>query len=247
MEIRVSNLSKGYLKQPDVLKDVSFEIKDVKCVGIIGESGCGKSTMLRQLAGIEDPDNGEIVINGLSPIINKKVFQEKIGVVFQKHNLFPHLTVRKNITLILEKIKKIDKNSANKRVEEVLKELFIQGIAEKKPNEISGGQAQRASIARALSTNPELLFLDEPTGALDPILTDEVLKSVKALKKSGRDFIFVTHEMDFLREFADYVIFMKEGEICEQGSAEILQNPSTQELSEFLKIEKNDYKGMGKK
>ncbi len=237
MNIQIQNVFKSYPKTENVLDDVSIEIKNVFCVGIIGESGCGKSTLLRQLSGIESPDSGEIQIDGISPITQKNLFQSKIGVVFQQHNLFPHLSIHKNITLILEKILKQNKEQARSRADEVLKQLFIYGEKDKKPNEISGGQAQRASIARALSTNPKLIFLDEPTASLDPLLTSEVLKAVQQLKSVGINFIFVTHEISFLKDFADYVIFMKNGKICEHGEISRLQNPETKELQQFLQTE----------
>lgn len=233
MNIKIEHLVKHY-EEEKVLNQITLEIEQVSTIGIIGASGCGKSTLLRMLSGIENPDLGEILINHCSPITEKKRFQEQIGYVFQKHNLFPHLTVRENLLLILQKIKKIDKQTAHSKVEEVLQLLQIEGTADKKPNEISGGQAQRASIARALSTDPEILFLDEPTAALDPLLTKEVLNAVKLLKNQGREFIFVTHEMNFLEEFADYIIFMDQGEIVEHGDKSIFDNPKTEELKEFL-------------
>ncbi len=235
MDFIIKNVTKRYGTQI-VLDDVSIEVKGKSSVGIIGESGCGKSTLLRQLAGIEMPDTGEIVINGSSPILNNDEFKKHISVVFQKHNLFPHLTIKKNITLILNKIKKWDKNKADETAMNLLSRLQIEKEADKKPHEVSGGQAQRASIARALATDPQLMFLDEPTAALDPILTQEVLKAVVSLKNDGRDFIFITHEIAFLREFADYVIFLKEGKILEHGDRSCLENPKTAELTEFLKI-----------
>ncbi len=237
MKFQIKNLSITY-GDTLVLKDISLDIDGISTIGIIGESGCGKSTLLRQLAGIENPDSGEIVINGISPIHEKEKFQEKIGMVFQTHNLFPHFTIMENITFILHTIKKQSKKEANAKASELLQQLYIDGEANKKPREVSGGQAQRASIARALSTNPELIFLDEPTAALDPVLTDEVLKAVKDLKKDGRSFIFVTHEIAFLKEFADFVIFLKNGEICEAGDKGCLTKPKTTELAEFLKIKK---------
>ncbi len=234
MEIKIENVFKSYPKTENVLSGVSLNLTDVFCVGIIGESGCGKSTLLRQLSGIETPDSGEIQIDGISPIEQRELFQNRIGVVFQQHNLFPHLSIRKNITLILEKILKKSKKEADMRADEVLQQLFIYDQKDKKPNEISGGQAQRASIARALATNPQLIFLDEPTASLDPLLTSEVLKSVKQLKDNGINFIFVTHEIAFLKEFADYVIFMQKGKIAEHGDVSLLLNPKTQALQEFL-------------
>ncbi len=234
MDIRIENLAKSYAKTDHAIRGINIEINHMSCVGIIGESGCGKSTLLRQLAGIENPDSGNIMINGVSPISQKKLFQSKIGVVFQQHHLFPHLSIHRNITLILEKIQKQRKEYANERADEVLKQLHIYDEKDKKPSEVSGGQAQRASIARALSTNPELIFLDEPTAALDPILTGEVLKAVTKLKEEGIEFIFVTHEISFLKEFADYIIFMKDGEICEHGEITCLLKPKRKALQEFL-------------
>ncbi|MFI3237328.1 MAG: ATP-binding cassette domain-containing protein [Lachnospiraceae bacterium] len=240
MKLKIKHVYKSYPKTQHALKDINIDLEQVSCIGIIGESGCGKSTLLRQLAGIENPDDGSILINEVSPILDKKLFQSKIGVVFQQHNLFPHLSIHQNITLILEKIRKQSKEEACLRADEVLKQLFIYDQKDKLPTEISGGQAQRASIARALATHPKLIFLDEPTAALDPVLTGEVLKSVKELKGKGIEFIFVTHEIAFLREFADYIIFMKNGNICEQGSVVCLESPVTQELRDFLEGEKYD-------
>ncbi len=235
MDIDIQSLTKSYSGEV-ILDNIDFSAKNCNSIGIIGESGCGKSTLLRQLSGIETPDNGTIIINGLSPIEDNSIFLNKIAIVFQKHNLFPHLTLKKNITLILSKIKKYDKSKANAKADELLKMLFIESEADKKPHEVSGGQAQRGSIARALATDPEFVFLDEPTAALDPILTDEVLKAVTQLKNDGRSFIFVTHEIPFLKNFADYIVFMKDGKIAEHGDISLLQNPKTQELRDFLKI-----------
>ncbi len=236
MNLCIRNLTKEYEKVP-VLQDISIHLQSVKSLGIIGESGCGKSTLLRQLAGIEEPNKGEIFINQLSPMLQKREFQDNIAYVFQKHNLFPHLTVQKNISLILEKIKGFSKEEANKRTSEVLSLLRIEKEAHKKPHQISGGQAQRASIARALSANPELIFLDEPTAALDPLLTEEVLSSVTELKNSGIEFIFVTHEIEFLKDFADYVIFMDHGNIVEHGDISCLSYPKTDQLRNFLRLD----------
>ncbi len=235
MDIYIENLSKNYA-DTTVLDTINLHVQGRKSIGIIGESGCGKSTLLRLLCGIEPPTSGQITIDGLSPIETPLQYKENIGVVFQKHNLFPHLTVKQNITLILNRIKKLDKELASSKADELLKRLFIENEAHKKPHEISGGQAQRASIARALATDPSLIFLDEPTAALDPLLTDEVLKAVKQLKDDGRNFIFVTHEIPFLKEFADYIVFLKGSKLWEHGGVECLENPQTKELAEFLKI-----------
>ncbi len=235
MNIVIQNLTKKYNNQV-VLDNINIESTDIGSIGIIGESGCGKSTLLRLLSGIETPDTGEIFINDISPITERIPFQKKIGVVFQKHNLFPHLTLKENISLILRKTKKMDKVEADEKSIALLKKLYIENEADKRPAHVSGGQAQRASIARALANEPELIFLDEPTAALDPILTKEVLKSVIELKEDGINFIFVTHEISFLKKFADYIIFIKDGQVCEHGEVSCLQNPKTIELQHFLNL-----------
>lgn len=235
MHLKITNLNKSY-KNNNILNNISLDINNVSSIGIIGESGCGKSTLLRQLAGIENPDSGDIIINNISPIGDKLDFQKKIGYVFQKHNLFPHLTIEKNILLILEKIKKIPKQQSEKITKEVLEKLHMLEQANKLPDQVSGGQAQRASIARALSLKPDILFLDEPTASLDPLLTNEVLTSIKELKNTGVEFIFITHEMQFLKEFCDYFIFLKKGQIQEVGSVLELEKPKTKELKNFLEF-----------
>ncbi|GAA0180693.1 amino acid ABC transporter ATP-binding protein [Clostridium sediminicola] len=234
MKIELNNISKSY-DDKLILKDLNINISNITSLGIIGESGCGKSTLLRQLSGIEIADEGTIIVNNIKLVQNSlKEYHDKIGYVFQKHNLFPHLSIKNNILLILERIKKMDKSQANKKCDEVLEEFYLIDIAKQKPNKVSGGQAQRASIARAFVTSPELVFLDEPTAALDPILTKEVLDSVQILKNKGTEFIFVTHEMEFLKKFADYFIFMDKGEIIEHGYMSYLDNPKTQKLRKFM-------------
>lgn len=233
MNIQLENVSKSYMSTR-ILHNITFNIDNISSLGIIGESGCGKSTLLRQMAGIEKSDKGSIMIDGISPFVKNKELHRQMGFVFQKANLFPHLSVRENIMLILVQIYRMDKQKAEKRLNEVLKQLHIEQIADKKPNTISGGQAQRASIARALVTDPKYICLDEPTAALDPVLTKEVLDCVLALKETGRNFIFVTHEISFLKEFADYILYMKDGRICETGDINILEMPKTKELSNFL-------------
>lgn len=233
MTLTVDKLCKRY-DNSQIFQDFSCSMENISSLGLIGSSGCGKSTLLRQLSGIEAPDSGEILVNGQSILTNKKAFQEKIGVVFQKHNLFPHLSLQKNITLILEKIKKQDKKTALATAERLLEQLRILEQKDKLPHQVSGGQAQRASIARALATEPELIFLDEPTAALDPQLSYEVLQAVAELKETGIQFVFVTHEMKFLRNFADYFIFLQDGKIVEEGDISQLDAPKTERLCEFL-------------
>lgn len=233
MKLEISKLYKSYNNQK-VLDGINIDIKNISSIGIIGESGCGKSTLLRQLSGIEVPDQGEITINGVSPIEESIKFRENIGVVFQKHNLFPHLSIIENITMILHKIKGGNKEESNEKAISLLRQLKIEEQADKKPAQVSGGQAQRASIARALSTDPELIFLDEPTAALDPLMTKEVLSAISELKDAGKEFIFVTHELEFLKQFADYIIFMDKGQIIEHGNINVLEHPTTDMLRKFL-------------
>lgn len=233
MKLETNQLEKNY-NELNVLKDIKLNIENVSSIGIIGESGCGKSTLLRQLSGIEVPDQGDITINGISPIREAIKFREKIGVVFQKHNLFPHLSVIENITMILHKIKGGNKATSYEKAISLLRQLKIEEQADKKPSQISGGQAQRASIARALATDPDLIFLDEPTAALDPLMTKEVLSAIKELKDDGKEFIFVTHELEFLKQFADYIIFMDKGQVIEHGNVNLLECPATEKLKEFL-------------
>lgn len=173
MDITIKEVSKYYDKQ--VLKDISLSIKGYQTIGIIGKSGCGKSTLLRLLTGIEDMENGEIQVDDY--ILDKKhmkAYQDKIAMVFQQHNLFPHLSLLENISLILEKRKGYSQLDANTKAMKILTQLHLEEQVHKKPRYVSGGQGQRASIARALSTDPDIIFMDEPTAALDPILTKEV-------------------------------------------------------------------------
>lgn len=236
MQLKLKNIKKSY--EQLILKDISLELSGYKSIGIIGKSGCGKSTLLRLLAGIEFADAGEIIINNTSvDKSNLKEYQNKIGMVFQQHNLFPHLSLLKNISLILEKTKGYEKEEAEEIGKNLLKQLHLENEMHKKPSKVSGGQAQRAAIARALSTDPKLIFMDEPTAALDPILTKEVLEAVTELRASGKHFIFVTHEISFVKKFADYVLFMNDGKIHEKGEINILTDPNTEELKKFLEHE----------
>lgn len=238
MDISLNSVSKSYDKQ--VLDNIDLELNDYNTLAIIGKSGCGKSTLLRLMTGIEEADSGDLVVNGYEVSAEKlKEYQSHIGMVFQQHNLFPHLTLLQNITLILEKTRLMQADEARFTALALLTQLHLEDEVNKKPNFVSGGQAQRASIARALSTDPELVFLDEPTASLDPILTKEVLDTVLDLKDRGTKFIFVTHEINFVRQFAEYVLFMDEGSIAEQGEVGILDNPQTEKLQNFLENERS--------
>lgn len=237
MRIQLDGISKSYDKK--ILNNINLDIDGYKTIAIIGKSGCGKSTLLRLMSGIEKPDCGQIVIDKtLLGNESLRVYQDSISLVFQQHNLFPHLSLLENITLILSKIRRLSESEAHIKASELLTKLHLSEEMYKKPRFVSGGQAQRASIARALSTSPKLIYMDEPTAALDPILTSEVLDAVLELKESGTKFVFVTHELSFVKKFADYVIFMDQGEIIEEGPVGILDLPKTLELDHFMRNER---------
>ena len=231
MRIELKQISHTY--DVEVLKDLNLVLENHNSVAIIGVSGSGKSTLIRLMSGLEKPSSGSIKINNYD--VNDEEYRKKIGFVFQNHNLFPHLTLKQNITLVLEKTRGMEKEKANETALKYLSLLHLEDQVNKVPKNVSGGQAQRASIARALSINPDIIFLDEPTSSLDPILTHEVLTAVEELKGLGKDFIFVTHVMSFVKDFADYVIYMDQGEIIEQGPPSILDNPKHESFKEFMK------------
>lgn len=230
MILNIENVSHTY--DIEVLHDLNFHLKGYKSIAIIGVSGSGKSTLIRLMSGMEKPTAGEIVINDMD--VFSEEYRKKIGFVFQNHNLFPHLTLKRNITLVLEKTRNKSKEEAEEIALQKLELLHLSDQVNKLPKNVSGGQAQRASIARALSVNPDIIFLDEPTASLDPILTYEVLNAVEELKGLGKEFIFVTHVLSFVRDFADYVIYMHDGRIHEWGLPTILDNPETEELKMFM-------------
>jgi ABC-type polar amino acid transport system ATPase subunit len=207
-------------------------------VVVMGTSGSGKSTLLRCLNGLEKIDSGEIIIDGIRLDHNKKSIhkvREEIGIVFQQFNLFPHLSVLKNITLAQTVVRKRDASKAGN----IARDLLIKvGLSEKRdayPAQLSGGQQQRVAIARALAMNPKIMLFDEPTSALDPEMIGEVLEVMKKLAKEGMTMVVVTHEIGFAREVADRIIFMDQGKIIEQGATqEILTQPQNQRTKEFL-------------
>ena len=230
MKINIQNVSHQY--DVEVLKTLSFELNGYRSVAIIGASGSGKSTLLRLLSGLEKPSQGTIQIDDLN--VQDETYRKQIGFVFQNHNLFPHLSLERNISIILEKTRGYQKAKAVEIAKDYLTRVRLQDQMYKLPKNVSGGQAQRASIARAFSLDPELVFLDEPTASLDPVLSFEVLQAVKELRGSGKNFIFVTHVLSFVRDFADYVIFMDQGQILEHGPVSILENPHTDELKNYM-------------
>ena len=235
--IEVNNLMKSF-KSLDVLKGITETIKENEVVCVIGPSGSGKSTFLRCLNLLEVPTAGEVVINGVQ--INKKEtninkVREKMGMVFQNFNLFPHMTVLENVTCGPRKVSKTGKEQSE---EEGMKLLDTVGLTEKAkvyPASLSGGQKQRVAIARALAMNPEIMLFDEPTSALDPEMVGEVLQVIRKLAHSGMTMVIVTHEMGFAKEVADRILFMDDGVIVEQGSpAEIFDNPQHARTKDFL-------------
>ena len=235
--ITVNNLVKSFGNHV-VLNGINEEIKEGEVVVVIGPSGSGKSTFLRCLNLLETPNGGEIFIDGEQ--INKagtdvNKMRQKMGMVFQHFNLFPHLTVMQNITLAPIKLKKMTKEQAIKKGEELLKIVGLSDKADAYPVQLSGGQKQRIAIARSLAMEPEIMLFDEPTSALDPEMVGEVLDVMKDLAKSGMTMVVVTHEMGFAREVGTRIFFMDEGLILEQGTPEeIFDNPQHERTKSFL-------------
>lgn len=235
--INVRNLYKSFGKN-EVLKDINETIKKGEVVVIIGPSGSGKSTFLRCLNLLEEPTSGVINFEG-EDITNKNVdinkIREKMGMVFQQFNLFPHKTVMENLTIGPTKIKNISNGKAIKKGSELLEKV---GLLDKKnvyPNSLSGGQKQRIAIARSLAMEPDVMLFDEPTSALDPEMVGEVLGVMKSLAKDGMTMVVVTHEMGFAKEVGDRILFMDEGRIIEEGTPEeIFQNPKNSRTKDFL-------------
>lgn len=235
----LKNLSKTFNGDLEVLKDVSFSIKEGEVVTIIGPSGSGKSTLLRCLNLLEQPTHvTEMNYNGkniLSSDINVRELREEIGMVFQKFNLFPHYTVLENIMLAPVRNLKISKKEAREQALHYLEEVGLLEKADSYPVSLSGGQQQRVAIARALAMHPKMLLFDEPTSALDPQIVGDVLDVMKDLAKKGMTMIVVTHEMTFAREVSDRVIFMDGGYIIEEGTPEeIFTNPKNPRTQAFL-------------
>ncbi|MCR5105452.1 MAG: amino acid ABC transporter ATP-binding protein [Eubacterium sp.] len=235
--IAVKDLHKSF-NGTEVLKGIEEEINDGEVVVVIGPSGSGKSTFLRCLNLLEKPDSGEIWVDNEqinTNKVNKNHVREKMGMVFQHFNLFPHLTVKKNITLAPVKLKKMTPAEADKKAMELLKIVGLEDKADVYPKQLSGGQQQRIAIARSLAMEPEIMLFDEPTSALDPEMVGEVLDVMKNLAKSGMTMVVVTHEMGFAREVATRILFMDEGQIIEKGSPmDIFDSPQNDRTRSFL-------------
>ena len=235
--IRVENLTKKFGRL-DVLNGINAEIREGEVVSIIGPSGGGKSTFLRCLNLLEKPTSGSIWFEG-TELTGKKVdldlHRQKIGMVFQHFNVFPHLTVLENITIAPVLEKKVPKDEANKRAIDLLKMVGLEDKQHEYPRKLSGGQKQRLAIVRALAMDPKVILFDEPTSALDPEMVGDVLDVIKGLAESGMTIVIVTHEMGFAREVSDRVWFMDGGVIAEEGTPEeLFGSPKTERTKEFL-------------
>ncbi|WP_294011873.1 amino acid ABC transporter ATP-binding protein [uncultured Treponema sp.] len=235
IETKDLKISFGELK---VLKGITQTIKQGEKVVIIGPSGSGKSTFLRCLNLLETPDSGSILFEG-NDITSKNadinLVRRQMGMVFQHFNLFPHLTVLKNITLAPVKLKLLSQNQADEKAMELLERIGLADKANVYPSTLSGGQKQRIAIVRSLAMSPKVMLFDEPTSALDPEMVGEVLSVMKELAKGGMTMVVVTHEMGFAREVADRVVFMEDGIVAEEGTpSQIFDSPKSERLKKFL-------------
>ena len=236
--IQVQNLTKTFGGSVHALNGVSTDIKKGEVVCVIGPSGSGKSTFLRCLNRLEDPTDGRIIFAGedlMDPKTDIDMHRQKMGMVFQHFNLFPHMSILKNMTIAPMKLQKHGKDEAEGQAMKLLERVGLADRANAYPSQLSGGQKQRIAIVRALCMNPEVMLFDEPTSALDPEMVGEVLNVMRDLAKEHMTMVVVTHEMGFAREVSDRVIFMAEGKIVEEGTPEeIFTAPKTERLQSFL-------------
>ncbi len=237
--ISVRNVTKDYVVTK-ALDNVSEDIKKGEVVAIIGPSGSGKSTFLRCLNLLEEPTSGNIFFDGVDitdPSVNINKHRQKMGMVFQHFNLFPHMNIMKNLTLGPMKLLGKSKEEAEKKAVELLERVGLSDRAQSYPNQLSGGQKQRIAIVRALCMEPDVMLFDEPTSALDPEMVGEVLEVMRSLAKENMTMVVVTHEMGFAREVASRVIFMESGKIVEKGTPEeFFSNPKSERLKNFLNM-----------
>ena len=235
--LTVEHLVKGY-GENTVLDDVSFSVRPGEVVVVVGPSGCGKSTLLRCINALEPTQSGRVRLGNETVAYGGKgltSLRQRIGMVFQSYELFPHLTVLENVMLAPLKVAKRPKDEVQKEAEALLDRVNLLNKARSYPRELSGGQKQRVAIVRALAMHPEILLFDEVTAALDPEMVREVLDVMKNLAETGMTMVVVTHEMGFAKEVGNRVVFMDEGKIVEQGSpADIFDNPQSPRLKDFL-------------
>lgn len=235
--IKINNLKKKFANL-EVLKDIDLTINKGEIVAILGPSGSGKSTLLRCINLLEEPSGGDVIFkdkNITDKNNNINTTRQKIGMVFQGFNLFPHMTVLDNIILSPIKVKGVSKDEAIKKAESLLDRVGLLDKRNSYPNELSGGQKQRIAIARALAMEPDVMLFDEPTSALDPEMVGEVLNVMKSLAKEGMTMVVVTHEMGFAKEVGDRILFMDGGNIVEQGTPEeVFTNPKNPRTIDFL-------------
>jgi ABC-type polar amino acid transport system ATPase subunit len=237
--ISINNLEKHFLDgKLKALAGVTTDIHKGEVVVVIGPSGSGKSTFLRCLNLLEEPTAGTITLDGIDitdPNVNINKYRQKMGMVFQHFNLFPHMTVLKNLTIAPIKLLGKSKEEAERKAHELLKRVDLDDRANSYPNQLSGGQKQRIAIVRALCMEPEVMLFDEPTSALDPEMVGEVLDVMKELANEGMTMVVVTHEMGFAREVGDRVLFMDGGKIVEENApSELFENPKSDRLKSFL-------------
>ncbi len=236
--LEISNLRKSFGDEV-VLQNISFSVPVHTATVFIGASGSGKSTLLRCINLLDSVDDGVIKIDGediTDPTIKSDQVRRKLGMVFQAFNLFPHMTVRQNITLAPIQVHGLSKDEANTRADELLIRFGLMEKADQYPDRLSGGQQQRVAIIRSIALRPRLLLLDEITSALDPVLVNEVLSTVRDLKNDGMTMVLATHEMGFAKQVADEVCYLEAGQIVERGSAaQIIEQPQNQRPRDFLK------------
>ena len=234
--IDIENLHKSF-GDAHILKGIDLHIKEKEVVVIIGPSGSGKSTLLRCINYLERPTSGTVSVDGiiLGSEANINDVRKEVGMVFQRFNLFPHMTVLANIMLAPMKVRHVPKEEAEERARKLLARVGLADKAESYPQQLSGGQQQRVAIARALAMKPKVMLFDEPTSALDPEMVGEVLDVMKSLAKEGMTMVIVTHEMGFAREVGDRVLFVDDGRILEQGTPEaVFEHPQEERTKNFL-------------
>lgn len=235
--IEVKNLHKRF-GDNEVLRGINTTVSRGEVIAIIGPSGCGKSTFLRSLNLLEEPTDGQVLLDGIditSKEVNINEMRQRVGMVFQQFNLFPNMTIKRNIMLAPVELGKMTSAEASAKADELLERIGLADKADSYPDSLSGGQKQRVAIARALAMSPEVLLFDEPTSALDPEMVGEVLNLMKDVAAEGMTMMVVTHEMAFAREVANRVLFFSEGNITEEGKPEdVFGHPKSERLRQFL-------------